>query len=91
MSHVRDGNVLLMADEDQPRLPIPLPDRVPRRRGSRRSRPAGIGRRQQLPTLMPVPILQRCGRCGRLVTVLDAAAVCRRCGGLVLREDGDLD
>lgn len=82
---------MLMADEDQPRLPMSLPDRVPRRRGSRRSRPAKVRRREQLPTLMPVPILQRCGRCGGLVTVFDAVAICPCCGGLVLRETDALD
>ncbi len=76
-----------MSDDDQPRLPMELPDRVPRRRRGRRSQHAFPRRSEPARTLMQVPIIQRCGLCGRRQTVLGDAIVCRHCGGLIFRDD----
>ncbi len=81
----------MMPDEDdQLRLPMDLPERVPaRRRRGRRDR--GFPRRPAKPrALMQPPVVQRCGMCGRRQTVLGDAVVCRHCGSLIFRDDEDL-
>ena len=76
-------------EDDQPRLPIDLPERVPARR-SRRRRERGFPRRPAEPrALMQSPVVQRCGMCGRRETVLGDAVVCRGCGSLILRGNDD--
>lgn len=75
-----------MPDDEQPRLPLDLPEPVRRPRRPRQRR-FKVPRSEAERTLMPVPIIQRCGLCGRRQTVLGDAAVCRHCGGLILRDD----
>ncbi|MGC9319610.1 MAG: hypothetical protein ACP5KN_16385, partial [Armatimonadota bacterium] len=65
----------------------PEPVRRPRRR---RSRQASSRRAGQTLALLQTPVLQRCGRCGRRETVLGDAVVCRHCGGLIFRDDENL-
>lgn len=76
-----------MPEDDQPRLPIELPERAPRRRGRGRRRASGFPRRSDPPALMQPPVRQRCGRCGRMETVLGDAVICGGCGSLILRGD----
>ncbi len=74
--------------DDQPRLPIDLPDAERRRRGGRKRRrrpPKG----QPQPELLAQPVMQTCGFCGRRQTVLEQAGVCERCGGLMVRYADD--
>ncbi len=76
--------------EEQPRLPINLPEPVARKRRRRGVLRAVRSRRsEQARTLMQVPVLQQCGICGRRQTVLGEAVVCAHCGSLILRDDGE--
>ena len=75
--------------DDQPRLPIDLPERAPARRGPRR-RARGFPRTSSEPrALMQPPVVQRCGMCGHSETVLGDAVLCRGCGSLILRGNDD--
>lgn len=78
-----------MSGDDQPRLPMDLPESAPRRRGRGRRRRLRPQLQAQPPALMQPPVQQRCGRCGRMETVLGDAVVCASCGSLVLRRDED--
>lgn len=79
-----------MEDEEQPRLPLDLPDPVKARR-SRRSRPSGPRSRrgEKTLTLLQTPMLERCALCGCRQTVLGEAAICDRCGALIFRREDD--
>lgn len=72
--------------DDQPRLPIELPEAERRRRRSRsrrRPRPGRTGQRE----LLSRPLVQTCGLCGHRQTVFEQARVCERCGGVMVKGD----
>jgi len=72
--------------DDQPKLPIEVPDARRRRRRSRRrhySRPVRTGQRE----LLSRPLVQTCGFCGHRQTVFEEARVCERCGGVMVKGD----
>jgi len=69
-----------------PDLPLDLPPREKRKR--RRHPQRAVRVRKQEPTqltLFRAPEVQRCGFCGATVTVLQDAAACPECGGIVSR------
>ena len=70
--------------DDQPRLPMDLPDRERRRkRGARRH--SAPPRKVAQPELLAQPLLQTCGFCGNRQTVFEDVGVCGRCGGIMVR------
>ena len=72
--------------EDQPKLPIEVPDAQRRRRrsrGRRYSRPVRTGQRE----LLSRPLVQTCGFCGQRQTVFEDAQLCERCGGVMVKGD----
>lgn len=78
-----------MADDDQPQLPLDLPEPVKRRRKRRRPRASSSRSRrgERTLTLLQTPVLQRCALCGNRQTVLGEVAICDRCGGMIFRDE----
>lgn len=76
-----------MPDDEQPRLPMDLPEPVARPRRRRGKRVVRDDRGDGTLPLLRVPVIQRCGLCGRRQTVLGDVAVCSHCGSLIFRDD----
>jgi len=74
--------------DDQPRLPMDLPDRQRRRRRGR-ARQAALARERHQGELLSQPVLQTCGFCGNRQTVFEEVGVCNRCGGIMVRLDAE--
>jgi len=71
-------------------LPLDFP---PKKKRTRRRRPRrsvrAVRREPTQLTLFRAPDVQRCGFCGATVTVLQDAAACPECGGIVSREGSE--
>ena len=76
-----------MDDQSQPKLPMELPEPVQRRLRRRRSPRGRVRSRrgERTLTLMQIPEMERCARCGFRQTVLGDVAICEDCGGMVFR------
>lgn len=79
-----------MADDQQPQLPLDLPERAKRGRRRRPRPPAPRSRRSEKTlTLLQIPVLERCAMCGNRQTVFGEAALCDRCGAMIFRRDDE--
>ncbi len=70
---------------------IPEPPPRPRSRRVRFAPPPATDRvapppvGPETPPLLQNPVKVRCGFCGELVTIMEDAAICRACGGILTR------
>ncbi len=79
-----------MADEEQPQLPLDLPERVTRARRARPQRRVPSSRRgEKTLTLLQTRGLERCALCGYRQTVRGEVALCDRCGGMIFSRAGE--
>jgi len=72
--------------DDQPRLPIDLPERTGKRRRPKPRRTYADGPQREL---IGKPLVHTCGFCGHRQTVFEDVGVCDRCGGVIIKGDPD--
>lgn len=76
---------------EQSRFDFPRDEDEPRRKRYRRRKPLPPPRTAApaAPALVEAPVVQRCGFCGDLQTLLGETGVCTNCGGILLRREDD--